>query len=128
MKKNLFTLIIVSLMPLSFANADVYVRGYWRSNGTYVWPHYRSNPDYNFYNNWSTYPNLNPYTGNLGTMRTPRCPSLYLPSTPYPRQAPKSNMRFNYTPYLWKAPTPRSRFRYKPYSRRAPIYKSRFRY
>ena len=49
------------------AFADVYVRGYYRSNGTYVQPHYRSNPDGNFYNNWSTYPNVNPYTGETGT-------------------------------------------------------------
>ena len=49
------------------AFADVYVRGHYRSNGTYVQPHYRSNPDGNFNNNWSTYPNVNPYTGETGT-------------------------------------------------------------
>ena len=53
------------------ADAAVRVRGYFRSNGTYVQPHYRSNPDGNFYNNWSTYPNINPYTGARGTKRTP---------------------------------------------------------
>ena len=51
------------------AFADVSVRGYYRSNGTYVQPHYRSNPDGNVYNNWSTYPNINPYTGRTGTRR-----------------------------------------------------------
>jgi len=51
------------------AFADVSVRGYYRSNGTYVQPHYRSNPDGNVYNNWSTYPNVNPYTGRTGTRR-----------------------------------------------------------
>src|SRR5437870_5735997 len=35
------------------ASADVYVHGYTRSAGTYVAPHYRSDPDGNFYNNWS---------------------------------------------------------------------------
>jgi len=49
----------------------VYVQGYYRSNGTYVQPHYRSNPDGYFYNNWSTYPNINPYTGRMGTRLTP---------------------------------------------------------
>ncbi len=53
------------------ADADVFVRGYFRSGGTYVQPHYRSDPDGNFYNNWSTYPNVNPYTGRVGTRRTP---------------------------------------------------------
>jgi hypothetical protein len=53
------------------ADADTRVRGYYRSNGTYVQPHYRSSPDGNFYNNWSTYPNVNPYTGNVGTRMAP---------------------------------------------------------
>jgi hypothetical protein len=51
--------------------ADDYVRGYFRSNGTYVAPHFRSHPDHNFYNNWSTYPNINPYTGQMGMRLTP---------------------------------------------------------
>lgn len=53
------------------ANAADYVRGYLRSSGTYVAPHYRSSADGNFYNNWGTYPNINPYTGSIGTRRTP---------------------------------------------------------
>lgn len=66
------------------AGADEYVRGYFRSNGTYVAPHYRSNPDGNFYNNWSTYPNVNPYTGQTGTHHTPRhYPSYNYPSYDY---------------------------------------------
>jgi hypothetical protein len=63
------------------ASAQVNVRGYVRSDGTYVAPHYRSNPDGNFYNNWSTYPNINPYTGRMGTRVTPPY-STYTPYTP----------------------------------------------
>jgi hypothetical protein len=48
--------------------ADVYVNGYYRSDGTYVQPHYRSDPDGNIYNNWSTKGNVNPYTGKRGTV------------------------------------------------------------
>ena len=48
--------------------ADTYVRGYTRQNGTYVAPHYRSSPDSSIYNNYSTYPNVNPYTGQQGTV------------------------------------------------------------
>lgn len=66
----LMALVVICLAAFS-ANADVYVRGYVRSNGTYVQPHYRSNPDGNFYNNWSTKPNINPYTGKMGTKITP---------------------------------------------------------
>jgi len=84
MKKEmviLMVLVIVCVATLS-ADAAVYVRGYYRSNGTYVQPHYRSNSDGNFYNNWSTYPNVNPYTGAVGTKRTPSYSSSYSWSTP----------------------------------------------
>lgn len=102
MKKTmtiLMVLVVICVASLS-ATADVYVQGYYRSNGTYVQPHYRSNPDGNFNNNWSTYPNVNPYTGSVGTKRIPsysssyswRVPSYSTPSysssytliTPYP--------------------------------------------
>jgi hypothetical protein len=46
---------------------DVRVRGYFRQDGTYVQPHMRSAPDSSYNNNWSTYPNINPYTGQQGT-------------------------------------------------------------
>lgn len=55
----------------TMAWADTYVNGYFRSDGTYVQPHFRSDPDGNFYNNYSTYPNINPYTGKQGTKRYP---------------------------------------------------------
>jgi hypothetical protein len=50
---------------------DTYVHGYYRSNGTYVSPHYRSAPDGDFSNNWSTRGNINPYTGKMGTKDYP---------------------------------------------------------
>jgi hypothetical protein len=53
------------------ARADDYVQGYYRSNGTYVAPYYRTHADHNFYNNYRTYPNINPYTGQIGTRLTP---------------------------------------------------------
>lgn len=49
----------------------VHVNGYFRSNGTYVAPHYQSSPDSSFYNNWSTKGNVNPYTGKAGTRVSP---------------------------------------------------------
>ncbi|MBL7186835.1 MAG: hypothetical protein ISS70_10970 [Phycisphaerae bacterium] len=66
----LAVLAIVCAMTIP-ADAAVRVRGYFRRNGTYVRPHYRSNPDGNFWNNWSTIGNVNPYTGKVGTKRTP---------------------------------------------------------
>lgn len=53
----------LSLGCISSATADVSVNGYYRSNGTYVAPHWRSNPDGVRANNFSYPGNLNPYTG-----------------------------------------------------------------
>lgn len=68
-------LLLLALFLVDSSLAQVYVRGYFRKDGTYVRPHYRSNPDGNFYNNWSTKGNVNPYTGEPGTKVTP--PSGY---------------------------------------------------
>lgn len=63
----ILALAVLSIVAfLATAYADVRVRGYYRSNGTYVAPHYRSDPDGSCWNNWSTYPNVNPYTGRRG--------------------------------------------------------------
>src|SRR5213594_4676703 len=63
------------LVQVSFALAgDVRVRGYYRRDGTYVQPHYRSHPDGNPYNNWSFPGNVNPYTGHVA----PGNPDTYL--------------------------------------------------
>jgi hypothetical protein len=65
------TVTFISAFASVQSNAADWVRGYIRSSGTYVQPHYRSSPDRSFYNNWSTYPNINPYTGSIGSRRTP---------------------------------------------------------
>ncbi len=49
------------------ALADTYVNGYMRRDGTYVAPHYRTNPDSNRFNNYSSQGMTNPYTGQRGT-------------------------------------------------------------
>jgi hypothetical protein len=58
----------------SRSGRSVYVRGYFRKDGTYVRPHYRSAPDGNPYNNWSFPGNVNPYTGKVA----PGNPDTYL--------------------------------------------------
>ena len=71
MRKVITILAVLAAIYVTIAPADaaVKVRGYHRRNGTYVQPHYRSNPDGNPYNNWSTRGNVNPYTGKRGTRR-----------------------------------------------------------
>lgn len=75
--KKIFVVIAIVLFTLlnySTVEAAVRVRGYYRSNGTYVAPHYRSDPDSSPYNNWSYPGNTNPYTGETATGN----PSTYL--------------------------------------------------
>lgn len=70
MKINItFLLLVFSILinTIQTVNADTYVRGYYRSNGTYVQPHYRSDSDGDRSNNYSSRGNVNPYTGQIGT-------------------------------------------------------------
>jgi hypothetical protein len=67
--KNLFFLIVFFFTTaLTFAQSQVWVEGYTRSNGTYVQGHYRTAPDYTINNNWTTVGNVNPHTGRAGTI------------------------------------------------------------
>ncbi len=79
LKKVLVCLAIIfaSTLGTHQAKAGDRVRGYYRSIGTYVPMHYRSHADGNFYNNWSTYPNINPYTGRMGTRHAPSSGTAY---------------------------------------------------
>lgn len=52
----------------ALSQSSHYVRGYTRKDGTYVAPHYQTNPDSSRLNNWSTRGNVNPYTGKAGTV------------------------------------------------------------
>lgn len=54
--------LLFTLSPL-LVDAAVYVNGYTKKNGTYVKPHYRSDPDGIKSNNYSYPGNTNPYTG-----------------------------------------------------------------
>jgi hypothetical protein len=75
--KKVFTGLLLGLV-LSFgaavalptdADAATRVNGYYRSNGTYVKPYYRSDSDRSKLNNYSTKGNTNPYTGKKGTKK-----------------------------------------------------------
>ena len=65
---------VFALCPLEVDAGRVRVRGYYRKDGTYVRPHYRSAPDGNPYNNYSYPGNYNPNTGKI----TPGDPQKYL--------------------------------------------------
>lgn len=71
---KLFTLFMLLLINVFYSFSQVHVRGYYRKDGTYVQPHYRSSPDGNPYNNYSYPGNYNPYTGRFAKGN----PSTYL--------------------------------------------------
>lgn len=70
--KKILTLVVALIMIFGFSlvvDAATYVRGYTRSNGTYVQPYYRSTSNYTKADNYSSYGNYNPYTGKKGTIK-----------------------------------------------------------
>ena len=72
--KLLLAFCVFTLYPLEVDAGRVRVRGYYRKDGTYVRPHYRTAPDGNPYNNYSFPGNYNPNTGRI----TPGNPQTYL--------------------------------------------------
>jgi hypothetical protein len=87
MKTKLLKMILAVVLFLSFATllfADTYVKGYTRKDGTYVQPHYRSNPNSTVTDNYSFKGNANPYTGQQGTN-----PYKQSPSSPYYNGTPR---------------------------------------
>ena len=72
----------VMLSATGSASADETVGGYVRRDGTYVQPYHRTNPDTSRTNNYSAQGNVNPYTGQAGTVNPyapPRQPSYGTP-------------------------------------------------
>ncbi len=93
MKKTFFLIICTLFILINVSDAisggRVYVKGYYRKDGTYVSPHYRTAPDGNPYNNYSFPGNYNPNTGKT----TPGNPDTYLER--YYNRGSKS-----YVPYI----------------------------
>lgn len=79
MKKLILGLVALSVATPALAQS-VYVKPHVRSDGTYVQGHYRSAPDSSPYNNWTTRPNVNPYTGQQGTREPYSTPTYRAPS------------------------------------------------
>ncbi len=62
---GLLTACLFFFVALS-AEADTYVNGYFKKDGTYVGGHYKTEPHSNNFNAYSTDGNSNPYTGTDG--------------------------------------------------------------
>ena len=64
MKKIAFFVLLFASINMF---ADQHVNGYYKSNGTYVDSYMKSSPNNTKSDNFSTYGNVNPYTGQVGT-------------------------------------------------------------
>lgn len=67
--KQIIALLLLLLLSFGAVAGDVYVNGYYRQDGTYVEPHYRSAPNQYKFDNYSSQGNTNPYTGKRGYER-----------------------------------------------------------
>ena len=69
LKTILFAFLFISTTYSTFAQTNtrhVKVSGYYRNNGTYVQPYFRTAPNSTNRDNFSTKGNTNPYTGKPG--------------------------------------------------------------
>lgn len=69
MKYLLSLLLLVTLITPTFADAATRVSGYYKKNGTYVKPYYRSDSNSIKADNYSCKGNVNPYTGKRGSSK-----------------------------------------------------------
>lgn len=91
-----FVLFGILALSTTAVNAQVYVQGHVRSDGTYVPGHYRSAPNDSRTDNWSSNPNINPYTGEQGRV------------DPYQTTYPRSSGYYNTPSRSYQPPLPHS--------------------
>ena len=109
MKKLIKTslLLIVLLFAGQSAFAQVnssnhYVRGYTKSNGTYVQGQYKTKTNSTNNDNYTTKPNVNPYTGAAGTVS----PRYTLPTLSTPTYSPPTYKAPTYSAPVYRTTTP----------------------
>ena len=79
MKALLLVAALALAAPSAHAAGSHRVKGYTTKSGTYVSPTRRTNPDGRLPNNYSSKPNVNPYSGRVGTV------DPYAPKPPRPK-------------------------------------------
>lgn len=78
--KHLIAALVLAGVLVGSAFAQVNVRGYYRSNGTYVQPYVRTAPDSTPTNNYSYPGNYNPNTGSITGGNSYSYPSYSTPA------------------------------------------------
>ena len=112
--KYIITLIILAICSIVYCQVNPnnhYVKGYTRSDGTKVKGYYRTNPNSTNRDNYTTKPNINPYTGKKGYIQPDNKLSptntYYSPSLSYSKPLTNSydNFRIDSTIYKAKSST-----------------------
>lgn len=96
----------------------VSVKGYYKSNGTYVQPYNRTSPNKSLFDNYSTKGNYNPYSGKAGTVNPYKVPTYTAPKITVPSyKAP--TYKYTAPTYKYSVPT----YKVPTYKYTAPTYK-----
>jgi len=91
----------------SLADArDVRVRGYFKKDGTYVAPHYRSAPNRTPLDNYSTQGNYNPHTGQPGKVNPYALPTTAHQQGSIQSTPPTAVYYFTTTPHIHEEAAP----------------------
>lgn len=69
LRETMKTLLIGAMLLVGVAHAQVYVHPHMTRNGTYVEGYMRTSPNDTILDNYSTRGNVNPYTGQAGTVQ-----------------------------------------------------------
>lgn len=78
--KAIAFLVLAACVSSAMSQEVHYRSGYVTKNGTYVAPSYSTNPNGTKFDNFSTQGNVNPYTGEAGTVN-PYAPRQYVAPT-----------------------------------------------
>ena len=117
-KFSVLTILVLLFCFIGVAFAsDVYVKGYYKKNGTYVAPHYRKSPNSTVRDNFSYKRNVNPYTGKTGKNYYKNSPTSEYYNPSYKTYKNKTYKTPSYKRKTYKTPS----YKYKTY--KAPKYK-----
>jgi hypothetical protein len=76
------------------AQGQHWVAPHYDRNGNFIQGHWQTNPDATKMNNWSTQGNVNPYTGQPGTVNPFAAPNIYAPQQ-YQQQQRQQQCGYN---------------------------------
>lgn len=105
MKKSILIAALTLISMIGLSQNQVYVSGYYNSNGTYVKPYYRTAPDSSPYNNYSYPGNYNPNTNSTTTGSQTTYLNNYYNTTPTTYTTPVYTTPVYYTAPVTYTPT-----------------------